>query len=370
MKNERDLEDQLDKFAKGQLTADELAQLKAQMKQDPALEQKAEEHIMLVQALKAYSLRETTRQTLAEIPLETPTPELPHTPPVGSVPPAKSWGRYWPTIAVAASVAFLSILGTLFMTQSLETKQTAYYKELRRNVEQIKNEQIKMSQNMMADKALAKEKAVPLPGRYAGTGFLVSGNGYVITSYHVIKGADSVYIENEKFGLLKTTLVASDAANDVSVLRIDSGFSVQRALPFVISASEANLGEDVYTLGFPREDVIFGEGSISATSGYRQNPNAYQVSVPVNPGNSGGPLFNGKGDLVGIISGIQTETSGAAFALKSSVLLDVIKELPVDTLYAPLVLPKQNTLRHLSKIEKVRRWKDYVFVVRVYNHKG
>jgi S1-C subfamily serine protease len=132
---------------------------------------------------------------------------------------------------------------------------------------------------------------------------------------------------------------------------------------------EANLGEDVFTLGFPREDIVFGEGSISATTGYQQNPNSYQVSVPVNPGNSGGPLFNAKGDLVGIISGAQTETSGAAFAIKSSVLLDVIKNIQTDSLQSPLNLPRQNSLRYLSKVDQVKKWKEYVFVVQVYNHK-
>src|SRR5690606_23670002 len=143
-------------------------------------------------------------------------------------------------------------------------------------------------------------------------------------------------------------------------------FNLQRPLSYMISSAEANLGEEVFTLGFPREDIVFGEGSISALSGYRQNPNAYQVSVPVNPGNSGGPLFNSKGDLVGIISGIQTETMGAAFAIKSSVLLSVIDSLETDSLSAPLVLPKQNTLKGLSTVDKVKKWKDHVFIVRVY----
>src|SRR5690606_40165367 len=113
-------------------------------------------------------------------------------------------------------------------------------------------------------------------------------------------------------------------------------FNLQRPLSYMISSAEANLGEEVFTLGFPREDIVFGEGSISALSGYRQNPNAYQVSVPVNPGNSGGPLFNDRGDLVGIISGIQTETMGAAFAIKCSELPSVIDSQNTDSLSSPL----------------------------------
>jgi S1-C subfamily serine protease len=271
--------------------------------------------------------------------------------------------------AVAASVALVSIVGTLLMTKSLaselETKQTAIYKELRKNFEQIQRSQSRMMENI----ARSNEKPVP-PGRYGGSGFLVSANGYVVTSHHVVVGADSVYIENPFFGPLKTTVVLSDNTNDVAILRIeDPSFHAPRQLSYVISTAEASLGEEVFTLGFPREDIVFGEGSISALTGFRQNPNAYQVSVPVNPGNSGGPLFNERGDLVGIISGIQTETTGAAFAIKSSVLLNVIENLPADSIHHPLLLPRQNQLKHLSRVERVKKWKDNVFVVRVYARK-
>jgi S1-C subfamily serine protease len=274
------------------------------------------------------------------------------------------WRKYWPMTAVAASVAFISILGTLKMTQSLETKQTAYYKELRRNVEQIKKSQSRI----MADIAESKEKSDLLPEAYAGTGFMISANGYVATSYHVIKGADSVYIENETFGRLKVDILFSDQENDISILKIQPALLTPlKALPYTVSPSEANLGEEVFTLGFPREDIVFGEGSVSAASGYKQNPNAYQVSVPVNPGNSGGPLFNEKGELVGIISGLQTETSGATFATKSTVLLKAITEMPLDTLHVPLALPRLNAIKNLGKVQQVKKWREFVFMVRVYN---
>lgn len=359
---DQDLYDQFDDFAEGRLNQDVLVAFKKRMEEDASFRAKAEEHVRVVETLKLYGRREVVLNTLREISLPTPVRELTsNTAPNTN----RSVRRIWPMMAVAASVALLSIVGTLFMTQSLETKQTAYYKELRRNVEQIKK-----SQSMIIADIASKEKPAPLPGRYAGTGFLVSGNGYVVTSHHVIKGADSVYIENEFFGRLKTSVVFSDAENDVSVLRIDTSANFKAfRLPFMVNAAEANLGEAVYTLGFPREDVVFGEGSISASSGYRQNPNAYQVSVPVNPGNSGGPLFNSKGDLVGIISGLQTETSGAAFAIKSTVLLDVINEMPLDSLQAPLVLSKQNNLRNLPKVDQVKKWREFVFIVRVYNNK-
>jgi S1-C subfamily serine protease len=365
MKHEHDILDLLDRYAKGSLTPEELVALEDRMKHDADFRKKALEHAGIVDALRFYGQRKEIRESLDAIHQEVILdPEV-----TATVAPVKSLSsgngkRYWPAVGIAASVALISILGTLFMTQSLENKQTAYYKELRRNVEQIQK-----SQNLiMADMAESKAPASPRPGKYTGTGFLISANGYVATSHHVIKGADSVYIENEKFGLLKTSVAYSDPANDVAILRIENkDFSPVRNVPYTISGDEADLGEDVFTLGFPREDVVFGEGSVSAVTGYRQDSNAYQVSVPVNPGNSGGPLLNEKGELIGIISGIQTETSGAAFAIKSTVLLDAIQHVTPDTLNKPLLLPKQNYLKNLRRVQRVAKCKEFVFMVRVYN---
>jgi S1-C subfamily serine protease len=356
MNTEQDL---LDRYAKGTLSAQETAALEERMKQDPTFREQVEKHLSLIHALQFYGERSRLLKTLDDAHQEIETPEkvVPLARPAG-------WKRYWMT-AVAASVALISILGTLFMTRSLDTKQTAIYKELRRTVEQIKKSQ----KLMMEDMAEVKEKPNPSPEAYAGTGFLISSNGYVATSYHVIKESDSVIIENARFGRLKATIVHSDPANDVSILKIEQKLDdLAQPLPYTLSMTEANLAEDVYTLGYPREDIVFGEGSVSALTGFKQNPNAYQVSVPVNPGNSGGPLLNTKGDLVGVISGTQTETMGAAFAIKSTVLMDVIGQVNVDSAALPLTLPKQNTMKNSTRVQQVKRWKDFVFMVRVYKN--
>jgi serine protease Do len=371
MMDDQELYDLLDQYVKGTLSHEQSLGLKKKMMTDSEFRARAEEHLKVLKAIRLYGRREAVRRSLEKVELEAPASGTDNSRSLLGTFSQRSWKKLWPVTAVAASVALFSIVGTLLVSQFLEKERTARYIELVRNVEQSV-EQIKESQNkIISNIAETKEKAAPkrIPGRYAGTGFLVSSNGYVVTSHHVVKGADSVYIENSNHGNLKATVVYSDAANDVAVLRIENPELKLPKLPYTISASEANLGEDVFTLGFPREDIVFGEGAISALSGFRQNPNSYQVSVPVNPGNSGGPLFNAKGDLVGIISGIQTETSGAAFAIKSSVLLDVIKNIPADSTHSAVLLPKYNSLRHLSKVDQVNRWKDNVFIVRVYNNK-
>lgn len=361
MMPDQELNDLLDKFAKGQLSSEEAAGVKRKMMTDSEFRKQAEEHVRLVRSLQLFGKRERVRRILNDTNLDIPQENQEQ---VARPLIYRTWKKHWPTAAIAASVALFSVFGTLLITQFQEKQQTAQFIEAVRKVEQKQNQIIN---NMAETKEKTPVKPKAQPERYTGTGFLVSANGYVVTSHHVVRNADSVYIENAVYGPLKTAVVYNDIANDLAVLRIDNAAVKLSKLPYTISANEANLGEDVYTLGFPREDIVFGEGSISALTGYRQNPNSYQVSVPVNPGNSGGPLFNSKGELVGIISGVQTATSGAAFAIKSSVLLEALKSMPTDSTHASVTLPKSNSVRNLHKVDQVNRWKDNVFIVRVYD---
>lgn len=354
--------DLLDDFALGKLAPEQMKAVEERMQHDDDFRRQAEQHLQFIEAFRRYGLRKNLKATL-DAAHDDYTAEADHTPVVPLTPaPVSRWKRYRPLTAVAASVALVSILGTLYMTRTLETKQTAYYRELRRTVDLIEKSQ----KRIMADMA---RKSTAHTAMYAGSGFLISADGYVATSNHVVRDNDSIFLENDAFGRLKACVVYNDVTNDVAILRIESDtFKTIRNLPFIIRDDEANLGETVFTLGFPRDDIVFGEGSVSATTGFQSNPNAYQVSVPVNPGNSGGPLFNERGDLVGIISGQQTETSGAAFAIKSSVLLEAIRAMPTDSIHQAPSLSRQNALRNFNKVQRIRRWKDYVFMVRVYNH--
>lgn len=358
MTSNEQLLDQLDRYIKGTLSPEESLLLDEKIRQDENFRLKVEEHRRLITALKQYDDRESIKKSLNIFQQELDENDRFDNASQSFI------KKYFPTFAVAASVALISIVGTLIAIGSLEKKQTAEYKELRRNVEQIKKSQ----KNILADIREAREKDKTPEDNYEGTGFLIASNGYIATSYHVIRDADSVYIENKKFGRFKATVVRSDVKNDVALLKITNP-SFKAKIPFVITLKEASIGEDVFTLGFPREDIVFGEGSISSSTGYKGAAETYQITVPVNPGNSGGPLISRQGELVGMISGVQTETSGAAFAVKSSIVLDVIKHAQEDSTALLLQLSRQNQLKNLSKVDQVKKLMDVVFVVKVYNNK-
>jgi S1-C subfamily serine protease len=355
MKPDQSFYELLDNYHKGLLDAEQIAALHAMVKDDVELKKEADAHLEFLNSLEFYGKRKHTIEMLNDIhqgiQIETENEQTAYKLPF--------WRRNLRVTAVAASVAVIFSVSTFLVMKSFQHEQEADYRALRGNVERMQ----KSIDN------IAKQDVKPSrPGKFSGTGFLISPNGYVVTSHHVIKDADSIIIANEFFGELKAVVVNTDSKNDLALLKIENpGFSLKRRLPFIIKKGSAEMGEYVYTLGFPREDVVFGEGSISASTGFRQDPNAYQISIPLNPGNSGGPLLDSRGDVVGIVSGIQTQTSGTAFAIKSLKLIEFLKQDALDSLRKPLLLPKQNSTKNFNRTDQIKRWKDLVFIVRVYN---
>jgi len=346
--------DLIDKYIAGALNQEEHAFFNERILSDLSFREQLETQQAFLKSLTEYDERKSVKQLLNTIHEELETTDI------------KKESRVyklWPTIGIAASVALVCAIGTLFMARSFDQEHTANYQELRRNVERLKKSQSQILENIKED------KIKNTPSKYSGSGFMISSSGYVVTSYHVIKAADSVYIENEKFGKLKTSVVYTNPSYDLALLMISTDFKPNRSSGFAIRSREGDIGELVYTLGFPREEIVYGDGSISASTGYDQDQNAYQVSVPVNPGNSGGPLLDQQGALLGIINGVQTKTQGAAFAIKSSLLLETLQSIPSDSLPRPLKLNTQNQLAGMARVDQIKRLKDFVFLVKVYNGK-
>lgn len=169
-----------------------------------------------------------------------------------------------------------------------------------------------------------------------GSGIVISTNGYIITNNHVVENGKKfeVNLNNKKYN---ATLVKVDKSNDLAILKIDDPTFINfSSIPFLIKPTLIPLGEKVFSLGFPMTqiqgtNVKLTEGSISSKTGYQDDPVCYQVSVPLQPGNSGGPLFDLNGYLVGIVNAGILDANSVGYAIKSNYLinfLDVVSELP------------------------------------------
>lgn len=148
-------------------------------------------------------------------------------------------------------------------------------------------------------KEFRKEK-----GFSTGTGFFVSNDGYMVTNFHVIDGATSItIISPAEKKELKAALVQSDPANDIAILKVEAQTI---GIPLAASFSGAK-GEEVLTLGFPlvalqgqEQKATFGR--INALSGIQNDIRFVQIDVPIQPGNSGGPLLNSRGEVIGVVT--------------------------------------------------------------------
>lgn len=163
----------------------------------------------------------------------------------------------------------------------------------------------------------------------AGTGFIIDPAGYVVTNEHVVRDADDVRIILSDDRELAAIVVGRDPQLDLALLKVEDGYE----LPAAALGSSANLrvGEHVLAVGNPfglGHTVTLGIVSAKARSiGAGPYDEFIQTDASINPGNSGGPLFNWRGEVVGINTAIRAGADGIGFAIPVDALKDVLDQL-------------------------------------------
>ena len=137
-----------------------------------------------------------------------------------------------------------------------------------------------------------------------GTGFIITRNGYIFTNYHVVENAKSITVQLVSGETYNATIVQKDSSNDLALLKI-SGDPNFRLWILLGNSSRAKMGEKIYTLGFPLSSILgdkprITDGIISSLYGLNNDPRTFQITAPIQPGNSGGPLINSSGEVIGI----------------------------------------------------------------------
>ncbi len=172
----------------------------------------------------------------------------------------------------------------------------------------------------------------------SGTGFFITEDGYLITNQHVAGSGAQVRLVTEA-GLVSARVVRVDPGNDLALLKAEGRFA-----PLPVSASRTvKLGSTVATVGFPNIGLQgfapkLAKGEIASLSGAQDDPRYFQISVPLQPGNSGGALVDERGNVVGVVSAklnaaAALATSGSLpenvnYAVKSSLLLSFLESVP------------------------------------------
>ncbi|MBN1635439.1 MAG: trypsin-like peptidase domain-containing protein [Deltaproteobacteria bacterium] len=193
--------------------------------------------------------------------------------------------------------------------------------------------------NLAPDHALAVElkakiqpakfetRVKPSPGIFEGASLGTAwpiASCYVVTCNHVVSDTDKATLVTVSGREIPASIILRDEANDIALLKVAGTGKLPPALP--LSESHARLGAEVFTIGFPRIDVMgktpkLSVGVISAVNGLYDDPGSYQTTVPIQPGNSGGPVLNMNGEVVGVVSsmlGIRDTASGNISMLQNT----------------------------------------------------
>jgi serine protease Do len=282
--------------------------------------------------------------------------------------------EFWRTAAVAAGVAILTSTVTFWSLKPSLNKNEKRYNTISREVTGLKiaqARQIEKQRQLENDLVNKKNKIAPPPSdvKKTGTGFALTNNGYFVTAYHVIHDengyGDSVYIQNREGQYFKASLVTFNEETDVAIMKIDkAGFRFGKGeLPYAFTQSKAGLGSHIFTLGYPAEEVAYSEGYISGRNGFEGNNMQYTLELPVGYGQSGSPLMDAEGNVLGLLTAVGSQTEEKTYAVSAKAITELLHKLPDEK---TLKLPKASKIGRMARGQQIDKIEAYTFSVKVY----
>ncbi len=205
----------------------------------------------------------------------------------------------------------------------------------------------------------------------SGSGLIFTATGHIITNYHVVENANKILVELNHGGISKTynaNLIQKDITNDLAIIKIhDAAFNALENLKYTfLDRGGLDVGASVFTIGFPLalsgmgKEPKFTDGKISSKTGYNNALNTYQTSIPVQPGSSGSPLFNEKGQFIGVINAKIMGADNVSYAIKLNYvnnIIELLSDIPP--------LPNDNGISGFSLEEKVKTLSDYIVLIKI-----
>ena len=205
-----------------------------------------------------------------------------------------------------------------------------------------------------------------------GSGVILTSNGYIATNNHVIEDASDIEVEflyKNEIRSFNATVIQTDPINDLAILKIqDSNFSNLGVIPYSFKTKNVEVGESVFALGYPMalsgmgKEIKFTDGRISSRTGFQGDITTFQSTTPIQGGNSGGPLFDLKGNLIAINSAkLKADVAdNVSYSIKSSYLLSLIDALPQN-----IPVPNSSLLTIKPLTEQIKTLSKFVVLIKV-----
>jgi len=366
--------DTIERYLTGQMLPEEKEYFKQLRKNNPQIDQMVVEHKLFLHQMEEFSDNTALKHTLAAVHnsmvLKGDIYEGGEQSIKGRV--VQFYHKYKKVTAIAASIAGVTALGISMLVAALSpniNKQD--YERLVKDINNVKSG-LKSTNNHLHQLDIKMPKGAVATS--SGTAFLIDGKGYLITNAHVLGNATNATVTNGKGQEFTTKILSVDQDKDLAILKIeDEDFKTVSVLPYAIKKSSPELGEEIFTLGYPRyptEDIVYNMGYLSSASGYNGDTASCSINLSANPGNSGGPVFNRNGDVVGILTARQNEVQGVVFAVKAKKIFEMVDELKKeDTAVQKIKIAGYSTLKGQPRVEQNKKLVDYVFIVKAYSSK-
>ena len=245
--------DLFDNYLNGKMNAEEKAAFEHRLQTEEMFGRAFEQHETMLNILKEHEEKNNLKQTLDEV----------HRKQFGnsriiSINKEETFARrYGKTVMVAASTALIAVLSTVAILSTggfLLQKQSAAITDLKREVIELK-----ASSEAIVEGLTQPKKVVYAPANLEGSAFALNNSGYILTSFHMVNGADSVFIENVNMPRTLAKVVLTDPKLDMALLRIENRELVKTwQVPFSFAGKSSDIGEKVFTLGYPKKDMVYG----------------------------------------------------------------------------------------------------------------
>ena len=360
----------VERYIRGEMNPDERLHFESLRKTNSEIDQLVVEHTLFLQQMNRFGEWKKFRSTLQNVHI--------HLAENGKIDSARLkgkakivyfWNRYKRVAAIAASIAVITTLAVYTLAWSLNpVSPTRDIQQLKGKYNELENKY--QQQNREITNVKNKINTTPIAYKTGGTSFLIDGNGFLITNAHIVENAKRIAVQNTKGINYTAKIIYTDISRDLALLKIeDSTYRPVGTLPYSFNNSSIDLAEPIFTLGFPKNEIVYGEGYLSAKTGFNGDTLTFQIEVAANPGNSGGPVLNNRGEIIGILSTRQKTAEGVVFVTQAKYIfqaLNNLKEQNDDPLYQKLKLPAKTSIKGLDRIQQVKKVEDYVFMVKVY----